>query len=93
MFLQLITYPSSSAEREPFLDEHHEYLDRQYRSGRYVLWGAASGSRGLILVCCEDRAEVESLVAGDPFVREGLVECELIEIDVSRSAIELFRAG
>jgi uncharacterized protein YciI len=88
MFVLLFSYPSSEQERAPFLDAHHEYLDRQYEAGSYVLWGAASGDRGLILATAEDGAEVGELLAGDPFVREGLVECEAIEIEISRSAIE-----
>ncbi len=91
MFVLLFTYPSSEAERAPQLDAHHAYLEEQHAAGRYVVWGPASGGRGMVLATGDDREEIETIVAADPFVRERLVECEVIHLAVNRSAIALFQ--
>jgi uncharacterized protein YciI len=59
-------------------EEHWEYLLDLERRGRLVYAGRCyDGPFGLVVFEAEDRAEAESIMAGDPTVREGVQAAEL----------------
>lgn len=57
--------------------EHVEYLLDLIDEGRLKASGPLKGTKlrsGFLIFIADSRAEVEAMVAGDPFSREGLIE-------------------
>jgi uncharacterized protein YciI len=80
MFLLLSRYLKPLDEVEKWVAEHRAYLDRHYASGGLVVSGPQEPRVGGVIVTGElSRAEVDALLAEDPFVREGVAQYEAIE--------------
>jgi len=57
--------------------EHVNYLNDLIEQGKLRASGPAVGTTlrtGVLLFTVAERAEVDALIAGDPFAREGLIE-------------------
>ena len=58
------------------LKPHVDYLLELLRSGKLVASGPLKGTKlrsGFLVITAADRAEVEAIVAGDPFAAENLI--------------------
>lgn len=58
------------------LKPHVDYLLELLRSGKLVASGPLKGTKlrsGFLVITASDRAEVEAIVAGDPFATENLI--------------------
>lgn len=87
MFVIELTYKASLDEIDAAMKPHMAFLNTHYASGRFL----ASGRKiprdgGIILATGDDRAEVEAIVARDPFVARGLAEARIIEFRLSQLA-------
>ena len=65
--------------------QHADWLDRHYASGRFV----ASGRRvprtgGVILSRGDDLAEIEAIVAEDPFAREQVARYDIVQFELGK---------
>jgi uncharacterized protein YciI len=85
MFLAILTYVRPLDQVDALIPEHIRFLDEQYAAGLFV----ASGRRvprtgGVILIAGDDREHVQSVLALDPFQREGVASYELIEFTPTR---------
>ncbi len=59
---------------------HVAFLETHRRAGIFIAWGrTVPRTGGIILACHEHRAEIERIVADDPFVKRGLAEIEIVE--------------
>ncbi|CDW92578.1 MULTISPECIES: YciI family protein [Thiomonas] len=80
MFVILLRYIKPLSEVDRLIGEHKEFLERYYASGHFLLSGRKEPrTGGVILSKAETRAEIESIVANDPFHREQIAEYEIIE--------------
>jgi len=66
---------------------HMAFLNKHYATGQFV----ASGRKvpregGIILAVAQSRAQIESIIAEDPFCALGLAEFRVIEFRVSQRA-------
>lgn len=85
MFLLLSRYVKPLAEVDRVVAEHRAFLDQHYASGLLLFSGPQSPrTGGVILVKDAPRAEVERILAEDPFVREGVAEYQIIEFTPSK---------
>lgn len=87
MFVVLLHYLQPLADIEAFLQEHREYLERQYAAGHFV----ASGPQvprvgGVILVRNLGRDALDVVLAQDPFYREGIAQYQIIEFAPNKFA-------
>jgi uncharacterized protein YciI len=76
-----MTHPDGPAWNTHVL-EHVEYLLDLIDQGRIKASGPLKGTplrAGFIIMLAETRAEVEAMVAGDPFAREGIIQDLSIE--------------
>ncbi|MGW2253333.1 YciI family protein [Kitasatospora sp. NPDC001660] len=94
MFVLELTYSAPLERIDAVLAQHVEWLNGHYADGTFL----ASGRKvprdgGVILAAGSDRAAIEALVAGDPFVREGLTEYRITEFlaTVTAPALEGYR--
>jgi len=87
MFIISLSYKKSLAEVDAFLDEHVDYLDRQYERGAFI----ASGRKhprtgGIILSSLKRREDVEQAVREDPFFKQEIADYDIIEFYPSKVA-------
>ena len=61
------------------LDAHHEYWDPFVKEGIVLIGGPKMAGSGLLIIKCEDIAEVEKLCADDPFVTRGVQTYDISE--------------
>jgi uncharacterized protein YciI len=86
MFVVLLTYEKPLGEIDRLMKEHVRFLQQQYDAGVFV----ASGRRvprtgGVILARGTDKHGLETIMARDPFVREGAARFEVIEFAPSQT--------
>lgn len=90
MFVILLKYIKPLSEVDRLVGEHREFLERHYASGCFQLSGRQEPrTGGVILATAASRAEIERIVLGDPFKREGVAEYEIVEFLPSMAAAPL----
>ncbi len=90
MYIINLTYKTSLEKVDGFLEEHIEYLNKQYEMGHFL----ASGRKiprtgGIILSKIDNRSELDKIIEQDPFKINGLADYELIEFVPSKTCEEL----
>ncbi|MGP4018032.1 YciI family protein [Saccharopolyspora sp. 5N708] len=91
LHLLLLRYTASEQEAAPFVAAHVEFLEQHHGDGTFVLSGQTIPSElgGAILARGVDRAQVEKIVAQDPFVVRGVGEYVITTIDPGRVHLAL----
>ena len=90
MFIINLTYKTELKNVNQFLNEHIEFLDKQYELGNFL----ASGRKiprtgGIILSKANSKSELEKIIKNDPFKKNELAHYELIEFIPSKTCEEL----
>jgi uncharacterized protein YciI len=92
MFVLELTYTVPLEAVDAVLPAHAAWLDEQYAQGRFLVSGRKDPrDGGVILALAEDRAEVERVVAGDPFVTAGVCVYRVTEFVATKTAPALER--
>lgn len=87
MFVVSLNYICELSEIEKHLADHIEYLDENYAKGIFLASGRKEPrTGGVILAQMESRAELEKLIAKDPFKINELAEYEVIEFTPSKTS-------
>lgn len=85
LFLLVVRYCVPIAEVLPLLDEHRSWLDAQYARSRFVVSGPQVPLEGGAIVARDvSAAELQRLIATDPFVQAGVATYETIEFRPNR---------
>ncbi|MEV6527290.1 YciI family protein [Longispora sp. NPDC051575] len=93
MFVVSLTYLVPLERVDALLAEHVAWLDRHYGAGVFLASGRKEPrTGGVILAVAGSRAEVEEIVAADPFAVHGIARHEVTEVLVTRAAPELASA-
>lgn len=92
MFVLELSYTAPLDAVDAVLEEHVAWLDALYGQGVFL----ASGRKeprdgGVIIAGAEDRARIEEITAGDPFVRAGVCAYRVTEFVATKTAPELDR--
>tara|TARA_R110000796_G_scaffold252631_1_gene389274 strand:- start:175124 stop:175414 length:291 start_codon:yes stop_codon:yes gene_type:complete len=90
MFIINITYKTELEKVDLFLDEHIEFLNKQYELGNFL----ASGRKiprngGIILSKVNSKLKLEKIIENDPFKKNELANYELIEFVPIKTSEEL----
>lgn len=81
MFIVLLRFAANRAAAPRLMEGHNAWLRKGFEEGRFLLAGGIEPKAGgAILATASSCAEVEARVAEDPFVAEGVVAAEIIEI-------------
>lgn len=81
MYVVFLRFSTNKAQAPAQMEGHNAWLRRGFEAGAFVLAGSLQpGLGGAILVRDMPRADVETWVAADPFVAQGVVSPEIIEI-------------
>lgn len=86
MFIVLLRFTDRRADAAGCLEGHKAWLAGGFDDGTFVLAGSlGDGAGGGIVAHGVDRARLEQRVAADPFVAEGIVRAEILEIRPART--------
>ncbi|MGF1431457.1 YciI family protein [Kitasatospora sp. LaBMicrA B282] len=87
MFVVTLTYTAPLDRIDELIPDHVAWLDRYYEAGIFL----ASGRRvprtgGVILAQAESAAQLEAVLAEDPFGRAGVAEYQVVEFLPTKTA-------
>lgn len=69
----------------PLMESHNAWISRGFDEGVFLLAGSLQpAAGGAILAHNASRAEIETRVQEDPFVAEGVVQAEILEVAPGR---------
>lgn len=81
MFLVLLKFTDRRDRAADLMGGHNAWLKQGFDEGVFVLAGGLPpGLGGAVIAHGVSRATIETRVAADPFVAEGVVTAEIIEI-------------
>lgn len=81
MFIVLLRFAANKAAASAHMDGHKAWLKQGFADGVFALAGSLQPNAGGAIVAHDvARADLEKRVAEDPFVSEGVVEAEIMEI-------------
>lgn len=90
MFVVLLKFSDNKGKAGQFMDGHKEWLKRGFDDGVFLLAGSLQpGLGGGVLAHNTTLADIEARVKGDPFVAEGVVSAEILEIAPSKADARL----
>ncbi|MEJ1200017.1 MULTISPECIES: YciI family protein [unclassified Streptomyces] len=92
MFVLELSYTAPLDAVDAVLEEHVAWLDELYRQGVFL----ASGRKeprdgGVIIAVAGDRARIQEITAGDPFIRAGVCAYRITEFVATKTAPALER--
>jgi uncharacterized protein YciI len=84
MYVVLLSFADNRARAGDFMEGHKAWLKRGFDEGVFLLAGSLQPNRGGGIVAHNiSRDALQRRVAEDPFVAEGVVTAEIIEITPS----------
>ncbi|MFF7639370.1 YciI family protein [Streptomyces canus] len=87
MFVLELTYTAPLAAVDAVLPAHVSWLEEQYERGVFLASGAKNPrDGGMIIAVAEDRARIEEITAGDPFVTAGVCAYRVTEFAATKTA-------
>jgi len=86
MFVVLLEFSYNRAQVGEFMSAHKDWLQRGFDDGVFVLAGSFQPNRGgAILAHGASLDDLQARVNDDPFVANGVVSAEILEISASRA--------
>lgn len=85
MFIAALTFADKS-KAPPLMDAHNAWIRQGFDDGVFLLVGGlAPGAGGAVVAHNTSREAFEARVQADPFVAEGVVTAQIIEIAPGRT--------
>lgn len=85
MFIIELTYKKDMSFVDSHLEAHRAFLDEYYAKGTLVASGPKNPRDGGIILAREmDRAELEKILALDPFWKEGVADFKITDFAVTK---------
>ena len=86
MFVVFLKFSDNKSKAGQFMDGHNEWLQRGFDDGVFLLSGSLQPKLGgAILAQASSLEDLQSRVRDDPFVAEGVVTAEVMEITPSKA--------
>jgi uncharacterized protein YciI len=93
VFVLLVTYHVPLERIDELRPAHVGYLERHYADGTFLVSGRQRPPAGGVIVAGDvDRAELERIVATDPYVTEGAAAYTIVEFGPTMAAAPLREA-
>lgn len=90
MFVIELIYKADLAAIDRAMPAHVKFLKKYYAAGNFLISGRKiPRDGGIIIAAAKSRAQLESIVAEDPFVAQGLADSRIIEFRASQRADDL----
>jgi uncharacterized protein YciI len=92
MFVVELIYKAALAKIDAHMPEHVAFLKKYYDAGHFVVSGRKiPRDGGIIIAVGKDRAQIEAIMAEDPFCSLGLADVRVIEFRASQRANDIQR--
>ena len=86
MFIVLLKFSDDKGKAPEFMEGHNAWLKRGFDDGVFLLAGSLQpGLGGAIVARDTSLANLQNRVNDDPFVAEGVVNAEILEIAVAKA--------
>jgi uncharacterized protein YciI len=86
MFVVLLKFAANKAQAGRLMDGHNAWIKRGFDDGVFVLVGSLKpGLGGAIMAHNTSVADLQTRVSDDPFVAEGVVTAEVLELAPSKT--------
>ena len=86
MFIILLKFGANKAKAGAFMEGHKAWIKQGLDDGVFLMVGSLKpNAGGGLLAAGASREAIEARVQEDPFVAEGIVEAEILEIDPARA--------
>ncbi|MFJ2743331.1 YciI family protein [Streptomyces sp. NPDC087440] len=86
MFVLELTYTAPVEQVDALRTDHVAWLDAQYETGVFLASGRKqSRDGGVILAVADSRAEIEAVVAEDPFTTGGVCAYRITEFAATKT--------
>ncbi|MBI3433069.1 MAG: hypothetical protein HY018_12765 [Hydrogenophilales bacterium] len=90
MFVIQLKFSTNKANAGQFMDGHNAWLKAYFADGTFLLAGTIQPKLGgAILAHNATPDQIQAVVKEDPFVAEGVVTAEIIEITPSKAVPQL----
>lgn len=90
MFVVLLKFSTNKANASQFMDSHNSWLKDGFAKGTFLLAGTIQPKLGgAILAHNATLEQILAIVKEDPFVFEGVVTAEIIEVTPSKAAPQM----
>ena len=86
MFIAILTYKKSLEEVDCHLQAHRDYLAEHYAAGDFIASGPQTPRvGGVIMIKAGNRSAVDTIIAQDPFMINGIAEYQIVEFTPTMS--------
>ena len=86
MFVILLKFSTNKANAGQFMERHNAWLRDGFEKGIFLLSGSIQPKAGgAVLAHNATPEQIRTIVNEDPFVAEGVVTAEIVEISASKS--------
>jgi len=86
MYVVLLKFAENRAKAPDFMDGHNAWLRDGFEAGVFLAAGSLQpGAGGGILAHDASREALQARIEADPFVAEGVVAAEVLEIALGRT--------
>lgn len=90
MFVVQLKFASAKAKAPEFMEAHKDWIRQGFEDGVFLMVGSLQPNAGGAVIAHNiARDALERRVAEDPFVSEGVVEAEIVEISPARTDARL----
>ena len=89
MFILTLTYIAPLEEVDRHVPAHMDWIKAGYASGIFLASGRKVPRTGGFILAKGDRADIEALVATDPFMVAGITTYDITEVAVAFTAAGL----
>jgi uncharacterized protein YciI len=87
MYVINLRYTGALAEIDDALDAHRAYLERYFAAGVFVIAGPKVPREGGVILASDiERERLDTIIAEDPFARQGLAHYDVTEFKATRLA-------
>lgn len=85
MYIVVLRLGENRDRASSLMSAHNAWIGKGFDDGVFILTGTLAGrAGGAVLAHGESRAALERRVQSDPFVAEGVVKVEIIELEPGR---------
>lgn len=86
MFIVLLTFSEHKAKAGALIEGHNAWIRRGFDDGVFLLVGSVQPNRGgAIMAHRTSRPELQRRVDEDPFVAEGVVSAQVLELSPAKA--------
>lgn len=86
MYVVLLRFSGAKAKAAEFMEGHKAWIKRGFDDGVFVMTGTVQPNQGgLVMAANTSREDLEARVGADPFVVQGVVTAEILEVALGRA--------